>query len=156
MKTRNILFPLVLLGLFFFASCASQKRCYRKWPYVQGDTVWLKDTIKVEIPGSEAHADIEAGKLFGLKHGDSLEVTSTDGSAKAIIKRLLPSKFDTVGGYQLKSVQAARTYTKTIRLPCPPQKFLMPPPEVIYKVPVWVWWAFGGLTTALVFQSLRR
>lgn len=152
---RN-LFYLFILSLFFFASCASQKRCYRKWPYVQGDTVWLKDTIKVVIPGSEAHADIEAEKLFGLQHGDSLEVTSTDGTAKAIIKRLRPSKYDSVGGYQLKSVQSARTFTKFIRLPCPPKKFLMPPPRVEYKIPLWVWFAFGGLGTALVFQTLRR
>jgi hypothetical protein len=150
------LFYLFILSLFFFASCASQKRCYRKWPYVQGDTVWLHDTMQIEIPGTSAQADIEAKKVFGLNAGDSLVVTSNDGKSRAILRRLLPTRLDSVGGFQLRSVVDGRKFTKTIKLPCPPQKYLIPPPKIIYKVPLWVWIAFGGLGTALGYQTFRR
>lgn len=146
---------LLLVASALIGGCASQTRCYKKWPYVQGDTVWLHDTLKVVIPGTNTQANVSSSKLFNMKAGDSLTVTSPDGNTKAVVKRLQPTVNDSVGGYQISSIQKGRVEKKYIRLPCPPQKFLVPAPEVIYKVPAWVWMAFGAIGVAWGYQTFR-
>lgn len=147
---------LVLLASTFLIGCATQTRCYKRWPYVQGDTVWLHDTVKVLIPGTNTQANVPSRKLLDLRPGDSLSVTSPDGNTKAVVKRLAPTESDSLGGFQIAAQQKGRVEVRTIRLPCPPQKYLLPKPEIIYKVPVWVWVSFGVLGSIIIYLLLKR
>lgn len=155
---------LALIGTsLLLCSCATQDRCYRKYGRQTGPTVYVHDTVLMELPAAVAEKLLDSMDVVDLAPGDSLTAVTPDGTATAVLTRL-PVQANTLPaekspGYRLTARRNPIEHKQPVSLPCPPCEAIEPPPcepRVVKEMPWWGWGLIWSLLTLLVIQTFRR